>query len=237
MDYSIQISKLFYERFIREEDITLFSPHDVPGLYDAIASHQPVNDGKNHIGISVHNVNDLDCHFDEVRKFLQGPVEFFDGKTNPSRTWGADYAFQDSNDIQVNLYLQDSFYRSAIQKNQQGLFALHNSDPTVAHSLCGFVQFQCYHFIRAKLYKCGPVALFPEFDQQHHLNISDEDRELLNSYKPLTADEFDQRGQQFIDDIDDVIPQCKFCPDKMENNIKIHSLNKAKNATSSFNTR
>lgn len=35
LDYSIQISKLFYERFIKNEDITLFSPHDVPGLYEA----------------------------------------------------------------------------------------------------------------------------------------------------------------------------------------------------------
>ena len=26
-DYSIQLSKLFYERFIKNEDITLFSPH------------------------------------------------------------------------------------------------------------------------------------------------------------------------------------------------------------------
>ena len=38
LDYSIQISKLFYERFIKNEDITLFSPHDVPGLYDAFGS-------------------------------------------------------------------------------------------------------------------------------------------------------------------------------------------------------
>ena len=35
LDYSIQISKLFYERFIKDEEITLFSPHDVPGLYDS----------------------------------------------------------------------------------------------------------------------------------------------------------------------------------------------------------
>ena len=33
LDYSIQISKLFYERFIKDEEVTLFSPHDVPGLY------------------------------------------------------------------------------------------------------------------------------------------------------------------------------------------------------------
>ena len=38
LDYSIQISKLFYERFIRNEEITLFSPHDVPGLYDAFGT-------------------------------------------------------------------------------------------------------------------------------------------------------------------------------------------------------
>jgi ribonucleoside-diphosphate reductase alpha chain len=30
LDYSIQISKLFYERFIKNEQISLFSPHDVP---------------------------------------------------------------------------------------------------------------------------------------------------------------------------------------------------------------
>ena len=35
LDYSIQLSKLFYERFINEEDITLFSPHEVPELYQA----------------------------------------------------------------------------------------------------------------------------------------------------------------------------------------------------------
>ena len=34
LDYSIQISKIFYERFIQDGEITLFSPHDVPGLYD-----------------------------------------------------------------------------------------------------------------------------------------------------------------------------------------------------------
>ena len=38
LDYSIQLSKLFYERFIKNEDITLFSPNDVPGLYDAFGT-------------------------------------------------------------------------------------------------------------------------------------------------------------------------------------------------------
>ena len=40
LDYSIQISKLFYERFIKDGDISLFSPHDVPGLYDAFGTDE-----------------------------------------------------------------------------------------------------------------------------------------------------------------------------------------------------
>ena len=34
LDYSIQLSKLFYERFIKNEDITLFSTHEITELYE-----------------------------------------------------------------------------------------------------------------------------------------------------------------------------------------------------------
>jgi len=40
LDYSIQLSKLFYERFIQDKEITLFSPHDVPGLYESFGTDQ-----------------------------------------------------------------------------------------------------------------------------------------------------------------------------------------------------
>ena len=35
LDYSIQLNKTMYERLLSGGDITLFSPHDVPGLYEA----------------------------------------------------------------------------------------------------------------------------------------------------------------------------------------------------------
>ena len=38
LDYSIQLSELFYKRFLNNEEITLFSPHDVPGLYDVFGT-------------------------------------------------------------------------------------------------------------------------------------------------------------------------------------------------------
>jgi len=35
MDYSIQLNRIFYKRFVQDGDITLFSPNDVPDLYEA----------------------------------------------------------------------------------------------------------------------------------------------------------------------------------------------------------
>jgi ribonucleoside-diphosphate reductase alpha chain len=40
MDYGVQFNKLMYERLISGGDITLFSPSDVPGLYDAFFADQ-----------------------------------------------------------------------------------------------------------------------------------------------------------------------------------------------------
>jgi len=40
MDYGVQFNKLMYERLIAGADITLFSPNDVPGLYDAFFADQ-----------------------------------------------------------------------------------------------------------------------------------------------------------------------------------------------------
>jgi len=40
MDYGVQFNKLMYERLITGGDITLFSPHDVPGLYEAFFADQ-----------------------------------------------------------------------------------------------------------------------------------------------------------------------------------------------------
>ena len=38
LDYNIQLSRLFFQRLKDKKDITLFSPHDVPGLYEAFGS-------------------------------------------------------------------------------------------------------------------------------------------------------------------------------------------------------
>jgi len=40
MDYGVQFNKLMYERLLSGGDITLFSPHDVPEMYDAFFADQ-----------------------------------------------------------------------------------------------------------------------------------------------------------------------------------------------------
>lgn len=40
MDYGVQINKLMYSRLIKGDDISLFSPSDVPGLYEAFFADQ-----------------------------------------------------------------------------------------------------------------------------------------------------------------------------------------------------
>lgn len=40
LDYGVQINRLMYQRLIKGQNITLFSPHDVPGMYEAFFADQ-----------------------------------------------------------------------------------------------------------------------------------------------------------------------------------------------------
>jgi len=43
LDYSVQFNKLFYERLIKNEDITLFNPDEAEGLYEAFGDNEKFN--------------------------------------------------------------------------------------------------------------------------------------------------------------------------------------------------
>ena len=214
----------------------------VAGLYDRVVKRlDPANPGiKNWLGVSLHNQHDRERCFDEVKKFLHGDIKYYH-HTDPlnfdnSMTFGATHAFVDSNNVRIPIWEYDSFYRAAVHLNHSGKFTLYNNDPVQAHGTCGFAMFKCYHFIRGALYKCGPVALFPEFDAQHHLDITDQDRQLLNSYTPLQVHEFADRGSKFLGELDQAIPQCKFCPVSIqgeENSVVFATLKKT-GSTSGF---
>lgn len=193
--------------------------NQVDGLYDLMLGDLSVHpevqkvyqhgQQRNHIGISWHNSENIDELDQQVRKFLRGPV--FRDTDHGMKKYGNAYSVWNDQEIYVAAWIQDNFEHSSIQRTPQGLF-LHNNDPKEAHDACTFVQNKNYHFIRGSLYKCGPVALLPEFDQQHLLEISDDERALLKSYVPLTSDRLSTDIQSFLNNIDSVIPQCRFCP-------------------------
>lgn len=187
----------------------------VDGLYDAITSHPRGGLVRNHVGVSLHNPAHFDSLRETIRNFLCGPVVEWGPMIGVDRPrgqpdHGAVYSVRDKNGLIVNMFQYTHFVTAAVQQ-MSGRFVLHNSNPKIAHDNCGFVRYKSYHFIRGKMYKCGPVALFPEFDQQHTFEISSKDRELINSYKPLTAENIETYGDEFFANIDNPIPQCKFC--------------------------
>jgi organic radical activating enzyme len=178
----------------------------VNGLYDRLVKTL------NWVGVSLHNENETGDIFAQVEQFLTKPLTVTHGKE--TNGMGADHLYTDVNGVQVALWNQTEFSQSSLTRNAQGQLTLHDSDPLIAHGDCGFVHWKNYHLIKGKMYKCGPVALLPEFDQQYPLAISDQDRALLNSYRPLTPAELPTRLSEFLAHIDDPLEQCKFCPEQ-----------------------
>src|SRR5699024_12436331 len=66
MDYGVQINKLMYTRLLKGEDITLFSPSDVPGLYDGRAEQGDIFTFQR----SEEHTSELQSRFDLVCRLL-----------------------------------------------------------------------------------------------------------------------------------------------------------------------
>lgn len=220
-----------------------------PGLYEALIQEPADHHYANWIGISLHNENDLDRYFEEIQKFLRGQIRTYHGPETRDATghlisYSANYTFMDDNNVAVRIWIQDNFYTAAIHRGPPefvdgnlvpGKLQVFDNDPELAHRDCGFVQWKNYHMIRGQLYKCGPCVLIGEFDAQHRLDISEQDRALMNSYVPLSPWDDDKTTQSFFKNLDNPIPQCKFCPTQSQRKYeKIMAVRKGRNTTSSF---
>ena len=54
---------------------------------------------------------------------------------------------------------------------------------------------------------------FPDFDDQFNLLLSNDDRKLLHSYESATVDMSIEELALFINNLNNQISQCKFCPE------------------------
>lgn len=119
----------------------------------------------------------------------------------------------DKNNITVVVQNANHFAKSSlIPLDNRQHFKLYNSNPVLAHDAC--ISKLCSSMKQGKFYKCHQVAHFHEFDQQFSILLdNEEDRKLLYSYNPATSDMSLAGLQEFIDNLDKPIPQCKFCPE------------------------
>ncbi len=172
----------------------------VPELYDTLKNKRVIE-----LWVGIHNKQHKQEIIQKVKNFTQAPHKVEFNSDDPYRQY---MIITDAAGVKVRVGYNWWFHQGAIIKQDNAL-TLHNSDPVKAHEICHMKT--CHHFIKGKLYKCGVAAVLPEFDQQHKLSLSTEDRELLHSYQPLSIED---SKAEFIAKLTDPIDQCKFCPEQ-----------------------
>lgn len=114
--------------------------------------------------------------------------------------------------IELNYY--EDFVTAPLRYIGNHQFAVYDSDPEDAHNVCW--SRTCTHMMQGRMYKCHHVALLPEFARQYDVVMTDQDRQLLADYRPLSPESAADDIQLFIDNLVHAMPQCKLCPSKLE---------------------
>lgn len=179
----------------------------VDGLYDTCRRARGA-----WIGVSLHNLDQSEEIYERIRNFFPADSRIKETVGKENTKIGSDRSFKDQHNIKVEVWEQHTFVKSALTQTSQGRYILQNSDPAEAFSKCQFAISKNYHMIKGKIYRCGPSALFPELDEQFDLDLNSDDKQLIRSYQPLSATDSLAQSMEFFEHIDDMIPQCKFCP-------------------------
>jgi len=177
----------------------------IQGLYDYVLEH------KSHIQINVgiHNKQNKSFIMQQVHEFLTAPLTHEFNQDNPYHEF---MFITDANGVRVKVEYNWWFHQGALVPQPGDMkFTLHQSDPEKAHAICHSKT--CHHFMAGRLYKCGEVALFPEFDRQYPMQLSEQDRALMNAYRSLSIDDSTEFKQQFVNNLPNSIDQCRFCPE------------------------
>jgi organic radical activating enzyme len=205
-----------YQFLLKHKGTLWITCHDVQ-LYDSFLEFS-----KTFLNDIVSDIFDRDCNF---------KVEYEASKTDPTvKLSTVSRKLIDINGVEVILDWSQAFVPSVIDVlDNQSLAMKYNSDPGQAHDICYFKT--CHQINKGKLYKCPLVSVLPDFLDQFDVAMPAVDKELAYSYKPLDSN---NNALEFVNAINDTIPQCKFCPSNYtkqnfvgtEKKIKIISRNK-----------
>lgn len=184
-------------------------------IYQVLLKH------KGTLWITCHDIQLYDGFLDFAKMFLSTIVsdnfsdddwrtEYEKSKTDSTiKLKTTSRTLIDENGVEVMLDWSQSFVPSVIDLlDNHNLTMKYNSDPVQAHDICGFKT--CHQMNKGKLYKCPLVSVLPDFLNQFDVSMSSDDKLLAQSYEPLTSD--NKSVSEFVNAINDPIPQCKFCP-------------------------
>jgi len=168
-----------------------------PDIYQILSKHNGT------LWITCHDIKLYDGFLEFTKQFLDEIV--YDNNEPPARR--VSRKFVDTNGVEIILDWTQTFVSSVIENIDNELSMKFNSDVDIAHDKCGFKN--CHQIYKGKLYKCPLVSVLPDFLDQFDVAMTPDDRILAYSYQPLSAD---GNIVEFVNSIDQPIPQCKFCP-------------------------
>lgn len=186
-------------------------------LYDELLKY----DGRVYLEVNHHTPKSLKDKIQEIHTFLKAPFTY--ELQNQEQGWiktekihyHENTRITDSNGIQVQFNPAWTFKESTLRYDKiNNTVSLHDSNPELAFAVCDFKK--CHHFIKGKLYKCGPIGLLPDFINQFKVELTEKQKSLIYDYKPAEHDWTTEQLDSFIDNLINArsIPQCSLCPQK-----------------------
>jgi organic radical activating enzyme len=115
----------------------------------------------------------------------------------------------DQNGVTVSLNEQWDFFPGPVSK-LSNKFMFNSSDPVQAHLSCH--QKTCHQLYQGKLHKCAPSHVFKDIVDNFDTNLNQADLALIHNYRPATVDMNMFEIENFINNLNNPIEQCKFCP-------------------------
>lgn len=193
-----------------------------PEIYQILLMH------KGTLWITCHDIVLYDSFLEFSKTFLNDIVS----DTYSNDDWKTDYEKSktdpliklktvsrkliDKNGVEVILDWSQSFVPSVVELVEQQLTMKYDSDPIQAHNICYFKT--CHQINKGKLYKCPLVSVLPDFLNQFKVIMSEGDSKIAHSYNPASST--DTNFVEFVNNINNPIPQCKFCPSNYANKHK-----------------
>lgn len=104
------------------------------------------------------------------------------------------------------------FHQNALIETD-GHFIVHHSNIDQAFASCDMKH--DHTMFAGKLYKCPTMVTLPQVISQKDVRLTNRQKEILDSYTPLSFNCSDQDLEKFIQDRDTPISACEFCPAEM----------------------